>query len=51
MKKKVVNSAYDNMLTQAGALLNIIEDLLGEAPDHDNFIKTNCFHSSDARYA
>jgi len=36
--------------TKAGALLNIIEDLLGEAPDYDNFIKTNCFHSSDARF-
>jgi len=36
--------------TKAGALLKILEDLLEGAPDYENFIKHNCFHSDDSRF-
>ena len=36
--------------SRASAVLNLIEDLLSEAPNYENFIKENCFRSGDERY-
>ena len=36
--------------SRASSVLILLEDLLGGAPDYDNFIKHNCFKSDESRY-
>ena len=43
------NTSENMAATKAASVLKILEDLLGEAPDYENFIKVNCFPAYDSR--
>jgi len=44
------NTSENMAATKAASVLKILEDLLGEAPDYENYIKVNCFPAYDSRF-